>query len=25
MRVLYYPPQTGIVDERTIGSGAHTE
>ncbi|KAH9066131.1 2OG-Fe-II oxygenase [Lactarius deliciosus] len=25
MRLLYYPPQTGVVDDRTIGIGAHTE
>ena len=25
MRLLYYPPQTGIVDDRTIGIGSHTE
>ncbi|TFY77832.1 hypothetical protein EWM64_g6181 [Hericium alpestre] len=25
MRLLYYPPQTGTVDDRTIGIGAHTE
>jgi len=25
MRLLYYPPQKGIVDDRTIGIGAHTE
>jgi hypothetical protein len=25
MRLLYYPPQTGIVDDRIIGIGAHTE
>ncbi|KAH9968370.1 Clavaminate synthase-like protein [Lactifluus volemus] len=25
MRLLYYPPQMGIVDDRTIGIGAHTE
>jgi isopenicillin N synthase-like dioxygenase len=25
MRLLYYPPQTGIVDDRTIGIGSHTD
>ncbi|KAI0035223.1 Clavaminate synthase-like protein [Vararia minispora EC-137] len=25
MRLLYYPPQAGVIDERTIGIGAHTE
>jgi hypothetical protein len=25
MRLLYYPPQTGIVDDRAIGIGSHTE
>jgi hypothetical protein len=25
MRVLHYPPQTGPVDDRIIGIGAHTE
>jgi len=25
MRLLYYPPQKGIVDDRTIGIGAHTD
>ena len=25
MRLLYYPPQTGVIDDRTIGIGAHTE
>ena len=25
MRVIRYPPQDGIVDERVIGIGAHTE
>ena len=25
MRLLYYPPQIGIVDDRTIGIGSHTE
>jgi len=25
MRLLYYPSQTGIVDDRTIGIGAHTD
>jgi len=25
MRVLHYPPQTGPIDERVIGIGAHTE
>ncbi|KAG8955837.1 hypothetical protein FRC04_006283 [Tulasnella sp. 424] len=25
MRLLHYPPQTGVVDERVIGIGAHTE
>jgi isopenicillin N synthase-like dioxygenase len=25
MRLLYYPPQTGIVDDRIIGIGSHTE
>ncbi|KAA1476839.1 2OG-Fe-II oxygenase, partial [Dentipellis sp. KUC8613] len=25
MRLLYYPPQTGVVDDRTIGIGAHTD
>ncbi|PCH40421.1 Clavaminate synthase-like protein [Wolfiporia cocos MD-104 SS10] len=25
MRVLHYPPQTGTVDDRIIGIGAHTE
>jgi len=25
MRLLHYPPQTGPVDERVIGIGAHTE
>ena len=25
MRMLYYPPQTGVMDDRTIGIGAHTE
>ncbi|KAI0265683.1 Clavaminate synthase-like protein [Gloeopeniophorella convolvens] len=25
MRVLHYPPQTGPVDERVIGIGAHTD
>jgi len=25
MRVLHYPPQTGQIDERVIGIGAHTD
>lgn len=25
MRLLYYPPQTGTVDGRVEGIGAHTE
>jgi hypothetical protein len=25
MTVLYYPPQTGPVDDRIIGIGAHSE
>ncbi|KAI0049430.1 Clavaminate synthase-like protein [Auriscalpium vulgare] len=25
MRLLYYPPQDGAVDDRTIGIGAHTD
>lgn len=25
MRLLHYPPQTGIVDDRVQGIGAHTE
>lgn len=25
MGVLHYPPQTGQVDDRVIGIGAHTE
>jgi isopenicillin N synthase-like dioxygenase len=25
MRLLYYPPQTGVIDDRIIGIGAHTE
>lgn len=25
MRVLHYPPQTGPIDDRIIGIGAHTE
>ena len=25
MKVLHYPPQTGPVDDRVIGIGAHTE
>ncbi|KAH9891881.1 Clavaminate synthase-like protein [Cubamyces lactineus] len=25
MRVLHYPPQTGAVDDRVIGIGAHTD
>lgn len=25
MRLLYYPPQTGTVDDRIEGIGAHTE
>ncbi|KAH9972006.1 2OG-Fe-II oxygenase [Lactifluus volemus] len=25
MRVLHYPPQTGPIDERVIGIGAHTD
>ncbi|KAN0105577.1 hypothetical protein V8E52_010871 [Russula decolorans] len=25
MRLLYYPPQTGIIDDRAIGIGSHTE
>lgn len=25
MRLLYYPPQTGVHDERVLGIGAHTE
>jgi hypothetical protein len=25
MRLLYYPPQTDIVDDRAIGIGSHTE
>ena len=25
MRLLYYPPQTGTVDNRVLGIGAHTE
>lgn len=25
MRLLHYPPQTGEIDERIIGIGAHTE
>jgi len=25
LRALHYPPQTGPIDERVIGIGAHTE
>ncbi|KAI0320940.1 2OG-Fe-II oxygenase [Amylostereum chailletii] len=25
MRLLYYPPQTGVADDRTLGIGAHTD
>ncbi|VDB91816.1 unnamed protein product [Peniophora sp. CBMAI 1063] len=25
MRLLYYPPQTGTVDDRVLGIGAHTD
>jgi hypothetical protein len=25
MRLLHYPPQTGPVDDRVLGIGAHTE
>ncbi|GBE85083.1 Clavaminate synthase-like protein [Sparassis latifolia] len=25
MRLLYYPPQTGVVDDRVVGIGAHTD
>lgn len=25
MRLLYYPPQTGVIDDRVIGIGAHTD
>ncbi|KZT28003.1 2OG-Fe-II oxygenase [Neolentinus lepideus HHB14362 ss-1] len=25
MRLLHYPPQTGVVDDRVMGIGAHTE
>ena len=25
MRLLHYPPQTGVVDDRVQGIGAHTE
>ena len=25
MRLLYYPPQTGEVDDRQLGIGAHTD
>lgn len=25
MKLLHYPPQTGPVDDRVIGIGAHTE
>jgi len=25
MRVLHYPPQTGVVDDKIIGIGAHTD
>ena len=25
MRILHYPPQTGPVDDRVIGIGAHTD
>ncbi|KAG8843963.1 hypothetical protein FRB96_003668 [Tulasnella sp. 330] len=25
MRLLHYPPQTGIVDDRVVGIGAHTD
>ncbi|TFK48749.1 Clavaminate synthase-like protein [Heliocybe sulcata] len=25
MRLLYYPPQTGVVDDRVMGIGAHTD
>jgi len=25
MRILHYPAQTGPVDDRVIGIGAHTE
>ena len=25
MRALHYPPQTGPVDDRLVGIGAHTE
>lgn len=24
-RMLYYPPQTGVVDERVMGIGAHSD
>jgi isopenicillin N synthase-like dioxygenase len=25
MRLLHYPPQSGVVDDRVLGIGAHTE
>ena len=25
MRLLHYPPQNGVVDDRVQGIGAHTE
>ena len=25
MRAMHYPPQTGPVDDRIVGLGAHTE
>ncbi|GJJ15439.1 hypothetical protein Clacol_009717 [Clathrus columnatus] len=25
LRVLHYPPQTGVVDDRAVGIGAHTD
>jgi len=25
MRVMHYPPQTGPIDDRVVGIGAHTE
>jgi len=25
MKLLHYPPQTGLVDDRVIGIGAHTD
>jgi len=25
MRLLYYPPQTGVIDDRVIGIGSHTD